>query len=164
MLAFSASSWICVIQYNGTWPGVLSLLTKGGALFFFYLSGCCSEWMVFLLYWDPQFWVPMVIGPRMWFFLTASSVSLWWLLYVLESLCKANCHSVSAVTSLILLIMCSTEEYAEPDNLIKLVEGHVHLHYRMKGTKTGIIWHVWASVWGCTCVLWWVCKRYRENT
>lgn len=116
---------------------------RGLIFFFFYLSGCCSEWMVFLLYWGPQFWVPMVIGPRMWFFLTASSISLWWLLYVLESLCKANCHSVSAVTSLILLIMCCTEEYAEPDNLMKLVEGHVHLHYRIKGTKTGTIWHVW---------------------
>jgi len=72
---------------------------KGRASFFFYLPGCSSEWIVFLLYWGPQFWVPMVIGPRVWFFLTASSVSLWWLLYVLESLCKANSHSFSAVTS-----------------------------------------------------------------
>lgn len=127
---------------------------------FFYLPGCSSEWMVFLLYWGPQFWVPVVVGPRMWFFLTASSVSLWWLLYVLESLCKAYSHSVSAVTGLILLIMSSTDEYAEPNNLVKLV-GHVYLHYRMKDTKTGVCG---PSVWGCTCVLWWVYKRYRENT
>ena len=59
----------------------------------------------------------------------------------MESLCKANCHSVSAVTSLILLIMSSTEEYAEPNSLVKIVEGHVHLQYRMKDTKTGTIWH-----------------------
>jgi hypothetical protein len=47
------------------------------------------------------------------------------------------------VTGLILLIMSSTEEYAEPNDLVKLVEGHVYLHYRMKDTKAGTIWHVW---------------------
>jgi len=119
------------------------LCWQGEGRHFFYLPGCSSEWVVFLLYWGPQFWVPVVV-PRMWFSLTASSVSLWWLLYVLESLCKAYSHSVLAVTGLILLIMSSTDEYAEPNNLVKLVEGHVYLHYRMKDTKTGTIWHVWA--------------------
>jgi hypothetical protein len=27
-------------------------------LIFFYLHGCSSGWIVFLLYWGPQFWVP----------------------------------------------------------------------------------------------------------
>jgi len=47
------------------------------------------------------------------------------------------------MTGLILLIMSSTEEHAEPNSLVKLVEAHVHLHYRMKDKKTGTIWHVW---------------------
>jgi hypothetical protein len=40
--------------------------------------------------------------------------------------------------------MSSTEEYVESNNVVKLVEGHVHLRYRMKDANTGTIWHVWA--------------------
>jgi len=63
MLAFSVNSWIRAIQYNGTWTGVLSLLTKGGTSFFFtFLDAPVSEWSLFFTE-VPSFESPWLLAP-----------------------------------------------------------------------------------------------------